>query len=48
MAAGAFTALEVQLTVLTLVLVGVLILERRLGSGWPALGPGQPARPARG
>ena len=41
LAVGAFAALEVQLTVLTLLLVGMLILERRQGSGRPGL-------PARG
>ena len=41
LAVGAFAALEVQLTVLTLLLVGMLILERR--QGW-----GRPGLPARG
>jgi low temperature requirement protein LtrA len=37
LAVGAFAALEVQLTVLTLILVGMLTLERRQGSGRPGL-----------
>jgi low temperature requirement protein LtrA len=41
LAVGAFAALEVQLTVLTLLLVGMLILERR--QGW-----GRTGLPARG
>jgi low temperature requirement protein LtrA len=40
LAVGAFAALEIQLIVLTLLLVGMLILERRQGSG-----AGRPARP---
>jgi low temperature requirement protein LtrA len=48
MAVGAFAALEVQLIALTLLLVGMLILEARLGSGRPALGSGRPTPPVRG